>query len=186
MSIIKKVKFYLVIILSFFGFNLSDKNETQNFENDNIDIEMEESKIEIIEDWVALRNTSFNELEKDGFEITKDVIYEKLINVKRVNHSKEAKHYFFFDVNNICVMIYFNDKDQLKTISLQTIIESYGPANGIVRSRAGKKAKHYIYSEKGFAFSALKDEILFFEVFPSMHKFQYLKEIYIEPRAHIK
>jgi hypothetical protein len=66
-------------------------------------------------------------------------------------------------------------------LSTEEIIKSYGSPEEIVRSRAGKTANHYVYSQKGFAFSVMDGAIIFFEIFPDSNVKQYKEDIYIEP-----
>ena len=70
--------------------------------------------------------------------------------------------YYYFNEDGQCVMIYINDETALKELTLAVIVDSYGEAGEIVGSRVGKTARHYIYADKGFAFSMKGEKIEFF------------------------
>jgi len=142
--------------------------------------------INIISKWLKLRKVKLKNLELEKITKVKNVKYEGLQNLTRISLNNDNTKYFFFNKIDKLVIIYINNKDELSKLSTKKIIKLYGQPDKILRSRVGKHANHYVYSQKGFAYSVMDKKIEFFEVFPNCSLKEYKKNIYIEPSKFIR
>lgn len=133
-----------------------------------------------IEKWQKLTNISLAGMIKKEASIEKNVAYEKITKVTRATLSKHPKFYFYYNSTGKCLMLYINQA-ALSNLTTNSLEKAFNTPNAVERSRGGKRANHYIYSTKGFAFSELDDKVLFFEVFPECSLSDYKANIYIEP-----
>jgi hypothetical protein len=74
----------------------------------------------------------------------------------------------------------------IEDLSPQDIFDFYGTEESTERSRAGKTANYYVYAKEGFAFSSLKDEVHFLDLFPKTSTEEYLENIYENPPLFIR
>ena len=91
-----------------------------------------------------------------------------------------ARFYFRGDA---LVMIYLHDEGALASLEAGALTQKLGEPELKLRSRAGKKFKHYAYPGQGVAFTFRKAEqpVRFLEVFPDMAADAYLRDVYEEP-----
>lgn len=136
--------------------------------------------IALISKWLDLRSVKLNGFEADETARVENVKYEGLKNVTRVNFNNDTSTYYFFDALGNFAVLYLNIEDA-ENLSTEEIIRTYGKPEKILRSRVGKTANHYVYSQHGFAFSERQGKVVFFEVFPSSNLKQYTSEIYVDP-----
>ncbi len=89
----------------------------------------------------------------------------------------------FYLRGDALVMIYLRDDSTLAPLLAGKLVEQLGAPALKLRSRAGKKFKHYAYPALGVAFTFRKpdDPVRFLEVFPNMSSETYLQEVYEEP-----
>lgn len=135
----------------------------------------------LISKWLDLRKLNLISFSQKQVTKVQNVRYEGLKNLTRVNLNSDIFKYYFFDKNGKCVLIYIHNEDDLNSLSVKNIAEIYGKPEEVLKSRAGKRANHYVYAKNGFAFSVLNDKIAFFEVFPDSTLEDYKKCIYIKP-----
>jgi len=118
--------------------------------------------------------------------ITYNVGYEKLKDLKRIYQPETIEGCFFFS-NQKLELIYLSDADYVQKLwdkFMENIIEP--KLDKRMRSRAGKRASHTVFAEKGFAASTEGRKVRFIEIFPPQTIEKYLATIYKEPRPFIK
>lgn len=149
--------------------------------------EMEqESSYQIISKWLNLRELKLIDfLSKDITKLENNG-YEKLNNLTSITLNNDTSKEYLFDNKEDSVMIYIEGENIFDDMSIEEIINKFSKPEEILRSRGSKRALHYVYSKNGFAFSALDDEIIFFEVFPDCSLRDYKENIYIKPPLFIK
>lgn len=135
----------------------------------------------IISEWLDLRKLNLSSFSQEEITKVENVKYEGLQNLTRVNLDSDISKYYFFDKEGDCIIIYINNEDDLGDLSVKNIVETYGEPEEILKSRVGKRAKHYVYSQNGFAFSVLDDKISFFEIFRDSTLENYKENIYVRP-----
>ena len=167
-----------MISLQLFSCNEAPKKNINNKEGKEM---KQETSYQIITKWLNLRDLKLIDFVSKNVIKVENNEYEKLKNLTRIYFENEASKIYFFDKTEKSVMIYIEDEDKFKSLSLNKIINKFGQAEAVLGSRAGKRANHYIYSKNGFSFSELDDQIIFFEVFPNCTLKYYKEKIYIEP-----
>ena len=120
------------------------------------------ANIPMISEWLSSRKVKLNGFGSDEITKIENVKYEGLQNLTRVNLNNDKSKYYFFDELENCLMLYINNEDDLGKLSTQEIISEYGEPETILRSRVGKTANHYVYSQRGFAFSEVGDKVVLF------------------------
>lgn len=172
----------ILLMISFQSFLCNDVLKKDLYNKEGKEMEQQIS-YQIISKWLNLRELKLIDFTSKKVIKLENNGYEKLKNLTRIyfeNENEDIKIYFF-DNKKKCVMIYIQDKDIFREVCFKEIIEKFGHAQEIVRSRADKRANHHIYSKNGFAFSELDDRIVFFEVFPDCSLTAYKENIYSEP-----
>ena len=64
-------------------------------------------------------------------------------------------------------MIYIGDRDTLRPLDPNVLMEELGGEGATLRSRAGKRVVQHVYPEAGVAFAAEGDEVKLLEIFPA-------------------
>jgi hypothetical protein len=63
-------------------------------------------------------------------------------------------------------MLYIGENEELKEISSKLLQSNFAEEGIKLRSRVGKTFNHYVYPDKGVAFSADSKSVRFIEIFP--------------------
>lgn len=173
----------MILLMISFHFSLYSDIPKKDIYNKEGKEMKEQIGYQTISKWLNLRELKLIDFTSKKVIKLENNSYEKLKNLTRIYFEDENEDIkiYFFDKKENCVMIYIQDKDIFRKISFQEIIEKFGQAQEIVRSRVAKRANHHIYSKNGFAFSELDNKIIFFEVFPDCNVTDYKENIYIKP-----
>lgn len=139
--------------------------------------------------WISLRELSMQEIQ-NRFSISEEHIdqdtgYEKLADLTEFyNPDTHPGHFYFRDGK--FVMLYVGKSKELEQLDPKALQDNMGEPSIRLRSRAGKRFNHYVYPEKGVAFSADHNGVRFLEIFPPTSLEAYKSEIYEEPPPFIK
>jgi hypothetical protein len=142
-----------------------------------------------LDEHLALMNLSMEEAIKK-FSIPKKDIdnnanYEKLSKLILLKNKKFHPGYFYFNDGKL-VMLYIGKNDQLEKLDPKVLQDNLVEKGISLRSRAGKTFNHYVYPEKGVAFSADSRSVRFIELFPPTSLEAYKVEIYEDVPPFIK
>lgn len=142
-----------------------------------------------LDEQLSLRNLSMEEIRKK-FSISEknieyNVKYEKLVTLTKLHNKNYHPGHFYFR-NGKLVMLYIGENEELKEISSKLLQSNFAEEGIKLRSRAGKTFNHYVYPDKGVAFSADSKSVRFIEIFPPTSLEAYKAEIYEEPQPFIK
>lgn len=141
-----------------------------------------------LNDYKEYFNLSYDQFIKENniqsSQIHKDVSYEKLTNVTRVN--MPDGHDFYFKDGKL-KLIYTSDETLTKKLwnEFESITNTNTPEK-TVRSRAGKTANQLIFAAQGITVSITKDEVHFIEIYPPCSLEYYIEHIYKEPQPFIR
>jgi len=115
-------------------------------------------------------------------KVEEGVGYERLRGLAVAYDPARSPARFYFRGDTL-VMIYLSDTTALASLEAGAVTRRLGEPPLKLRSRAGKKFKHYAYPEQGVAFTFRKAEqpLRFLEVFPPMAPDAYLRDVYEEP-----
>jgi hypothetical protein len=117
-------------------------------------------------------------------QIDKDVRYEKITDVDRVQLGDD-QHFYFKDGG--LKMIYLSEGRLATTV--WTEFKSSADASAsetVVRSRAGKTANQVVFAEQGITASVQGNDVNFVEIYPPQSLEEYLATIYREPMPFIR
>ena len=142
-----------------------------------------------LDEHLALMNLSMEEVIQK-FSIPKKDIdnnanYEKLSKLTLLKNNKFHPGYFYFKDGKL-VMLYIGKNDQLEKLDPKVLQDNLVEKGISLRSRAGKTFNHYVYPEKGVAFSADSRSVRFIELFPPTSLEAYKVEIYEDVPPFIK
>jgi hypothetical protein len=117
-------------------------------------------------------------------QIEKDVHYEKIADVDRVQLSDGQ--YFYFKDGELKLIYLSEGKlatrmwDEFKNSASARASET------VVRSRAGKTANQVVFAEQGITASVQGTDVNFIEIYPPQSLEDYLATIYREPKPFIR
>jgi hypothetical protein len=142
-----------------------------------------------LDTWIPLRELSMQEIQNrfsiSEEHIDKDTGYEKLSELTEFYNPDTHPGHFYFR-NEKFVMLYVGKSKELEQLDSKVLQDNLGGSGIRLRSRAGKRFNHYVYPEKGVAFSADQNGVRFLEIFPPTSLEAYKSEIYEEPPPFIK
>lgn len=115
-------------------------------------------------------------------QISKNVRYEKLTDVTRVNLHDDQ---FFFFKDGRLQLIYISDDELVNKLWGEFKNLSTTPEK-TVRSRAGKTANQYIFANEGITLSTTNDDVHFMEIYPPCALEYYLEHVYQDPGLFIR
>lgn len=170
--------------------NKANKNVTINTTEKNNNM-ITDSSLQIIHQWKEAFKWTYNEaLEKFQIpenSIESDLSYFKLQELTAIDYPPFHPGLLYYDKTGRLQIIHIDsDSEALSKIKLTGLKTQLGTATATLPSRAGKGAVHYVYAEKGIAFSVLDGVIAYLELFPSLSTEAYIERIYIEPPAFVK
>ncbi|WP_041233032.1 hypothetical protein [Cylindrospermum stagnale] len=142
-----------------------------------------------LDDFLAFRNLSMEEI-RTRLSISEEnteqnVGYEKLTQLTLFHNPNAHFGYFYFRDGKL-VMLYVGDHEQVEQLDPKVLEEKLGGRGIRLRSRAGKRFNHYVYPDKGVAFSADSQSVSFIEIFPPTSIEAYKADIYEEVPPFIK
>lgn len=118
--------------------------------------------------------------------VSSGAYYQSLKDLVRVDLGNKPE-LVFFDATGSMVLWYTSEENILGRFDERDIIETYGEAEAIESSRAGKRANLCIYAQRGFAYAKTNGEgIHYIEVFPEMSLEEYLSKVYLAPGPFIR
>lgn len=75
---------------------------------------------------------------------------------------------------------------ELQRLTPQLLLSYLGKPDAVLRSGAGKDYNHYVYPNKGLAFSANAREVAYLEIFAPTSLEAYESQFYFEPPAFVR
>jgi hypothetical protein len=142
-----------------------------------------------LDNCLAFRNLSMEEIRRQ-FSISEENIehnvkYEKLTQLTKLHNQNYHPGHFYFRDGKL-VILYIGKNEQLEALDPKFLQNKFAEEGIRLRSRSGKTFNHYVYPEKGAAFSADSHSVRFIEIFPPTSLEAYKAEIYEEPQPFIK
>jgi hypothetical protein len=138
----------------------------------------------LLDDWIRFREMSFEEaktaLAAEPKHIKENVNYGKLTGLTCLHNSAISPGELFYDGDEF-ILFYINKVDDYTRTQL---IEELGEPDFTLRSRAGKRFIHHIYSLYGIAFAAekAKEAVKLLEIMPPPITLEsYQAKYYIQP-----
>ena len=137
-----------------------------------------------IEAWIALRGSSVAQLRRTlligDAHITQDAAYGKLKGLTMMHNPAVSPVKAYFSDDEL-VLLYVHAPDPLEIKKLQ---DRLGQPDHTLRSRAGKRFTHHIYTRQGIAFSLERSgqNAKILEIFtPDISLETYRATYYVEP-----
>lgn len=117
-------------------------------------------------------------------QIDKDVRYEKITDVDRIQLGDNQ--YFYFKGGEL-KLIYLSEGKLATKVweEFKSSVDTRAPET-VVRSRAGKTSNQMVFAEQGFTASVKGNEVDFIEIYPPQSLEDYLTTIYREPKPFIR
>jgi hypothetical protein len=151
---------------------------------------MSSSSKELLERWLALRNTTQAEalaqLGPAPDEATTDDHYGSMHGLTALSAPVIQAGTIYFRDGQF-VLFYIEDLDEELAQLTPKFLQRYlGGEGEKLRSRAGKRSWQHVYPERGVAFSACDDEVEFLEIFPPTTLEEYRRTLYQEPPQFVR
>ena len=117
-------------------------------------------------------------------QIDKDVRYEKIADVDRLQLGDDQ--YFYFKGGELKLIYLSEGKLATKTWDEFKNSARARASETVVRSRAGKTANQVVFAEQGITASVQGNDVNFIEIYPPQSLEDYLATIYREPKPFIR
>lgn len=142
----------------------------------------------LLSEWLALSHLNFDEI-KTRFHmraknLNSHTTYGNLAHVVELHNASAHPARFYFrdakpDGKPVAIVI---DADDLRApVGPKELRTELGAPRDMLASRAGKDFTHYVYPERGIAYSANADSVAYLEIFPPTTLAQYEQELYLDP-----
>ena len=139
---------------------------------------------DLLNSLIAMRDRPLAEIQQQlsasDSQVESGFGYGNLQQLTKVHNPDASPAHFYFKDKQL-VLIYLGDDAALQHFDAQKLQADLGEAAAVLRSRAGKKAQHYVYPQQGIAFSAERATVAFLEIYPAQPLETYKSTLYKEP-----
>lgn len=147
----------------------------------------------VLDEWLALAHLTFAEIQA-RFQMNDDNLdshtsYGNLARVVELhNASAHPARFYFKDTTPAAkpIVIVLDAPEALAQLDPNELRAELGAPRETFASRAGKDFAHYVYPDRGIAFSANRDTLAYLEIFSPMTLTQYENELYLDPGPFVK
>ena len=151
---------------------------------------MTNKALDLLTTWLSFREFSLQQVLQQ-FPIAQDQIghdanYMQLDGLTELYDPDTYPGHFFFRQGKL-VLFYAEDiSEQIETLKPNFLAQHLGQPDAVLRSRAGKTHNHYVYADKGIAYSANSNQVSYLEIFQPCSLDTYKSQMYFEPSPFIR
>ena len=146
---------------------------------------MGNASLDLLETWLSFRQLSIKEIKaRFGISrehITHDTRYLGFTGLTGMSNPDTHPGEFYFCGKKFALFYIEDLSEELGRISPQFLEQHLGEPADVLGSRAGKQHNHYVYPEKGIAFSADSQGISYLEIFEPTSLKRYKSRMYLKP-----
>lgn len=146
-----------------------------------------------LQEWRALSHLTFEELQARLVmrpeHLDSHTSYGNLAHVVELhNKSADPARFYFREAKakEKPIAVVIEDHAALAALDPKDLRAELGAPREMLASRAGKEYTHFVYPERGIAFSANRDEVVLLEIFPPTTLAHYKQELYLDPGPFVK
>ena len=140
--------------------------------------------LDLLETWLSLRELSMEEIQaRFGIsqkQVTHDTRYLGLTGLTSMANPDAHPGEFYFCGDEFALFYIEDLSEELGQLGPQLLQEHLGEPGAVLGSRAGKQQNHYVYPEKGIAFSADSQGISYLEIFEPTSSKRYKSRMYLK------